>query len=89
MTFSDKSRYDRIFQQVTDKGGDSAIKFIKIFQNSQALSVSVGKNYAEDQLMYIFLDNLHQGGNYSSKIDIHQEELRREEICTDKKYLSI
>ena len=41
MTFADKSRYDRTFQQVTHKGGESAINYIKIFHNSQALSVSV------------------------------------------------
>ena len=40
MTFSDKSRYDRTFQKVTHKGGESAINYIKRFQNAQALSVS-------------------------------------------------
>ena len=39
MTFSDKSRYDRTFQQVTHKGGESAINYIKMFQNAQASSV--------------------------------------------------
>ena len=39
MTFADKSRYDRTFQQVTHKGGESAINCIKRFQNAQALSV--------------------------------------------------
>ena len=39
MTFSDKSRHDRILQQVTHKGGESGIKYIKIFQNGKALSV--------------------------------------------------
>ena len=52
-----------IFQQVTHKIGESTMKYIKIFQNLQALSVSVGKNYSEDQLIHIFLDNFHQGGN--------------------------
>ena len=28
MTFADKSRYDRTFQQVTHKGGESAISYI-------------------------------------------------------------
>ena len=46
MTFSDKSRYDRIFQQVTHKGGEYAMNYIKIFQNAQALSVSVGNSYS-------------------------------------------
>ena len=34
MTFADKSRYDRTFQQVTHKGGESAINSIKTFQNA-------------------------------------------------------
>ena len=46
MTFSDKSRYDRTFQQVTHKGGESAINHIKIFHNARALSVSVGNSYS-------------------------------------------
>ena len=32
MTFADKSRYDRTFQQVTHKGGESAINYIKKFR---------------------------------------------------------
>ena len=39
MNFYDKSRYDRIFQKVTHKGGDSAMNYIKISQNAQDLSV--------------------------------------------------
>ena len=61
MTFSDKSRYDRTFQQVTHKGGESAINYIKRFQNAQALSISVGNSYSEDQIMHTFRDNFHQG----------------------------
>ena len=37
MTFSDKNRYDRTFQQVRHKGGEYAIKYIKRFQNAHAL----------------------------------------------------
>ena len=37
MTFTDKSRYDRIFHQVAHKGGESAMNYINIFQNAQAL----------------------------------------------------
>ena len=59
MNFSDKSRYYRTFQQVTHKVGESAINYIKRFQNSQALSVSVGRSYSEDQIMHTFLDNFH------------------------------
>ena len=62
MNFDDKSRHDRTFQQVTNKGGYSAINYIKRFQNAHALSVSVGNSYSEDQLMHTFLDNFHQSG---------------------------
>ena len=67
MTFDEKIRYDRIFQEVKHDGGESAINYIKILQNSQALSVSLGNNYFEDQLMHIFLDNSRQGGNILDK----------------------
>ena len=43
MTFSDKSIYDRIFQEVTHKGYEYATKYIKRFQNAQVLFFSVGK----------------------------------------------
>ena len=66
MTFADKSRYDRTFQKVTHKGGESAINYIKRFQNAEALSVSVGNGYSEDQIMHTFLDNFHQSGKYSA-----------------------
>ena len=46
MTFADKSRNDMIFQQVTHKGGENAMNYIKILQNAQALSVSVGNYYS-------------------------------------------
>ena len=41
MTFADRSIYDRTFQQVTHKGGESAMSYIKIFQNAHAFSISV------------------------------------------------
>ena len=34
--------------------------------------------------MHIFLDNLHQGGKYSSNLAIQQVELRREEKFIDQ-----
>ena len=37
MTFSGKSRYDRIFQQVAHKGEKLVMNYIKLFQNAQAL----------------------------------------------------
>ena len=89
MTFADKSRYDRTFQQVTHKGGESTINYIKIFHNSHALSVSVGNRYSDDQIMHTFLDNFHQGGKYSAQIASHQAELRRKEGFTDQKLLNI
>ena len=89
MTFSDKFRYDIIFQQVTHKGGESEMNYIKIFKDSQSLSVLVRKNYYEDQLMHIFLDNFHRCGKYTAQIAIHQAELRREKKITVQKYLSI
>ena len=72
MIFADKSRYDRTFQQVTHKVGESAISYIKRFQNAHALSVSVGNRYSEDKLMHTFLDNFEEGGKYSAQIASHQ-----------------
>ena len=89
MTFADKSRYDRISQQVSHKGGESAINYIKRFRNAQAFSVSVGNSYSEDRIMHKFLDNFHQSGKYSAQLASHQAELRREEKCPDQKYLNI
>ena len=84
MNFSDKSRYDRAFQQVTQKGGEYAINYIKRFQNAHALSALVGNSYSEDQLMHTFLDNFHQGEKYSAQIASHNADLRREEKFTDQ-----
>ena len=63
MNVSDKSSYDRIFQQVTHKGGEYAMNYIKIFQNAQAFSVSIGNTYSDDQLMHTFTDKFQQGEN--------------------------
>ena len=60
------------------KVGGSEIKYIRIFQNSNALMISVGNIYFEDQLMYIFFDNIHKWGTYFANIDRHQEKFRRE-----------
>ena len=62
------------------------MNYIKIFQNAEALSVSVENSYPEYQIMNIFLDNFHQGGKYSAQIASHQAELRREENFTDQEY---
>ena len=37
MTFADKRIYDRTFKHVTHKGGESAMNYIKRFQDSNAL----------------------------------------------------
>ena len=86
MTVADKSRNGRNIQQVTHKGGESTINYIKRFQNAHDLSVLVGNSYSEDQLMHKFLDNFQQGGKYSAHIAIHQAELRREGKFIDKNY---
>ena len=74
---------------MTHKGGESAINYIKRFQNAYDLSVSVGNSYSEDQIMHTFLDNFHQGGKYPAQIASHQAELRREENFNDQKSLNI
>ena len=86
MTFADRSRYDMTFQQVTHKGGEPAINYIKRFQMHMIFSVSVGNSYSEDQIMNTFLDNFHQGGKYSTQIASHQAELRREEKFPDQTF---
>ena len=75
MIFSDKSRYDRTFQQITHKGGKYAINYIKRFHNSHDLSVSVGNSYSEDQLMHTFPDNFHKGRKYPVQIPTHHVDL--------------
>ena len=76
-TFSEKIIYNRMFQQVIHKWGESEINYIKRFQNNKALGISVGNSYSEDQLMYTILHNFQQGGRWSAQIDIHQTQLRR------------
>ena len=58
---------DMIGQQVTHKGGESAMNYIKILQNSEALSVYVGNSYSEDQMKEKYRDNFHQGENTQLK----------------------
>ena len=89
MTFSDQIKYNILFQKVVNKGGETEINYIKIFQNTKALEIPVGNNYSEEQLMHILSDNLQQGGNYSSWIASHQSELMTEERFVDQKSLSI
>ena len=65
------------------------MNYIKIFQNVNALLVSIRNYYPEYQMTHIFLDNFHQGRKYSAQIASHQAELRREEKFTDQNSLSI
>ena len=68
---------------------EGGFNYIKMFQNAQALSVSVENSYSEDQIMRTFLDNFHQSGKYSVQLASHQAELRREEKYPDQKCLNI
>ena len=61
MSFSYKITYNRLFQQVIHKLGESEINYIKLFQDAKALEISLGNSYSEYQLMKNFLDNLQQG----------------------------
>ena len=89
MTFYDQSRYNRMFQKVVHKGGESEIKYIKIIHNAKDLATSVVNSYTEDQLVRTLLDNFQQGGKYSDYKEKHIAELRREERFIDQKLLSI
>ena len=89
MNSAEKVGMTGFFNKSNIKEGETAMNYIKRFQNAHALSVLVGNNYSEYKLMHILLDNFHQCGTYSAQIDSHQEELRREENFTDQKYLSI
>ena len=68
-----------MFQQVVQKGGELEINYIKIFQNTKDLAISVGYSYTEDQPIHTCLEKLQQHGKYSDHIASHQKELRREE----------
>ena len=87
MTFSDKNIYNRQFQKVVHKWGESAIKYIEIFENAKDLEVSVGNSYYEDQLILNILDNIQQEGKYLAQIASHQSELSKEEQFVYQKYL--
>ena len=59
MTFTDKSRYDSIFQKLSHKGGEWVMNYINSFQFSQALSVSVDFSYFKGNLMKA-IQKIHQ-----------------------------
>ena len=83
ITFAYQIGYNIMIQQVINKGGESSLSYIKIFQNAKALSISVGNIYTENQLMHTFLDNYQKFGKYSTQIVSHQEKLWREEKIID------
>ena len=56
-----QSIYNRMFQKVLHRQGESEINYINIFHDDKALEISVGNIYTEYQLMHTFLDNFHQG----------------------------
>ena len=89
MIFADQSIHNILFQKVIHKEGESEINYIKIFQNSKALAISVGNSYSEDELMHNFLDSFQKYGKQFSWIEIHQAVLSREAKFLDQKSLSI
>ena len=48
MTFLERSDMIDFSKKFKHKGGGSEMNYIKIFQNAQAMSISVGKKYSED-----------------------------------------
>ena len=60
---------------------------MNIFQNAQALLVSLVNTYSGDQLMHKFMDNFYQGRKYYAQIDSHQVDLRRENISDKNPYI--
>ena len=63
MNFADQIIFNRMFQQVVHKGGESEINYIKRFHNTKALLTLMRNSYTEYQLMHTFLNNFKQGGN--------------------------
>ena len=68
MKFSNRSVYNRMFQQVVYKVRDSEINYIKIFHYSKDMEISVVNSYTKDQRMHTFLDNFYKCGNYYAQI---------------------
>ena len=86
MTFSEQIRYNILFQQVIHKAEESAVNYIKIFQNAQALVISVGNSYSEDQFIHNCLDTFHQCRKCYAQIAIYVAELRMEGNFVDQNY---
>ena len=77
MTFYVQISYNRLFQQVIHKGGESAINYIKRFHNTKALEISLQDSYYEDKLIHTLLDNIQKRGKESTQISSNQAESRR------------
>ena len=56
ITSTDQSRYDRMFQQVVQKGGESKINYTTRFQNAKALKISMVNSYTEDHIIHTLLE---------------------------------
>ena len=63
-----------LFQKVVHEVGESAIKYINIFQNAKYLVILVVNSYYYDQLIHTLLENLLKGVIHSSQIVSHQLE---------------
>ena len=50
MKFSDQRKYNRMFQPVVHKEEKSAIKYIKVFQKTKALEISVVHSYTQNHM---------------------------------------
>ena len=64
------------FQQVVNKGEETSINCIKIFNHDKDLAVLVGNIYYKDHLICAFLENFQHGGKYSAQLSSHQAEFR-------------
>ena len=61
-TFYDQSIYNRLFQKLIDKEGESEINSIKKEHNDKTLEISVVNSYFENQVMHTSLDFFHKCG---------------------------
>ena len=69
--------------------GESEINYIKIFQNAQALEVSVGGSYSEDRLYIPFWIISRKRSKYLVQIASHKSTFRRELKTVDQISLSL
>ena len=64
ITFANQIKYNRTYQKVVQKGGDSEIRYIKVFHNDKSLAILVVNTYTEYHLMHTLLQNFQQGQRY-------------------------